>query len=77
MGPDLRIWIYSFGEKQKGREEPVSYTHLLGAMWKYDLSGAPVVYSLKDNGTPGTQKDKLTDEDLLDNDCLLYTSRCV
>lgn len=45
-----------------------TYHLSLGAMWKYDLSGAPVVYSLKDNGTPGTQKDKLTDEDLLDND---------
>ena len=37
-------------------------------MWKYDLSGAPVVYSLKDNGSEGTQKDKLTYEELLDAD---------
>lgn len=45
-----------------------TYHLSLGAMWKYDLSGAPVVYSLKDNGTQGTQKDKLTYEELLDAD---------
>lgn len=40
----------------------------LGGMWKYDLSGAPVVYSLKDNGTEGTQKDKFTAGELLGAD---------
>ena len=40
----------------------------LGGMWKYDLKGAPVVYYLKDNGTTGTQKDKITAEELLDED---------
>lgn len=39
-----------------------------GGMWKYDLSGAPVVYSLKDNGTEGTQKDKFTAGELLGAD---------
>lgn len=45
-----------------------TYHFSLGAMWKYDLSGAPVVYSLKDNETAGTQKDKLTAGELLDKD---------
>lgn len=40
----------------------------LGGMWKYDLKGAPVVYYLKDNGMTGTQKDKITAEELLDED---------
>lgn len=45
-----------------------TYHLSLGAMWKYDLSGAPVVYSLKDNRTQGTQKDKLTAGELRDGD---------
>lgn len=45
-----------------------TYHFNLGGMWKYDLSGAPVVYSLKDNGTEGTQKDKFTAGELLGAD---------
>lgn len=45
-----------------------TYHFNLGGMWKYDLSGAPVVYSLKDNGTEGTQKDKFTAGELLGED---------
>ena len=45
-----------------------TYHFNLGGMWKYDLSGAPVVYSLKDNGTLGTQKDKFTAGELLGED---------
>ena len=64
---------YSFQEILDGRSSGTisgdfTYHLSLGAMWKYDLSGAPVVYSLKDNGSEGTQKDKLTYEELLDAD---------
>ena len=45
-----------------------TYHFNLQGMWKYDLSGTPVVYSLKDNGTAGTQKDKFTAEELLGED---------
>ena len=64
---------YSFQQILDGRSSGTisgdfTYHLSLGAMWKYDLSGAPVVYSLKDNGSEGTQKDKLTYEELLDAD---------
>ena len=64
---------YSFQQILDGRSSGTisgdfTYYLSLGAMWKYDLSGAPVVYSLKDNGSEGTQKDKLTYEELLDAD---------
>lgn len=45
-----------------------TYHFNLQGMWKYDLSGTPVVYSLKDNGTEGTQKDKFTAGELLGAD---------
>lgn len=66
-------YSYPFQEILAGRSSGVisgDFTdHIsLKGMWKYDLSGAPVVYSLKDNGSEGTQKDKLTYDELKDED---------
>ena len=72
METSLGLRNYPFEDVLNGRNSTfdpgtTTFHFSLGAMWKYDLSGIPVVYYLKDNGTKG-EADKITSGELRGND---------